>query len=146
MKVIAVLLWLAAASAAAKGQGPVFVTLYDFAGGADGAMGGRAGAPNGVIVGKNGNLFGTTYAGGANSCGSYRCGTVYVLTPSAAGPWKKTVLHNFNGTDGALPAANQQWAAFWNDPSGRQRQQRWDRIRARAAYSTGWDLDRDSTV
>ena len=38
-------------------QAPAFATLYNFKGGSDG------GAPNGVIVGKNGALNGTTLAG-----------------------------------------------------------------------------------
>ena len=90
----------------AEAQGPVFTTLYEFKGGADGTMGGPTGAPTGVIPGRNGRLYGTTYAGGANSCGSYACGTIYELTPASAPPWTKTVLHNFNGSDGALPDAS----------------------------------------
>ena len=53
---------------------------------------------NGVVPGKNGNLYGTTYYG-ANGCGSrYGCGTVFELTQSGT----ETVLHSFgaNGTDG----------------------------------------------
>jgi len=44
-----------------------------------------------------GNLYGTT-AGGA--C----CGTVFRLSPSGA-EWKQTILHTFNGADGAEPVA-----------------------------------------
>jgi uncharacterized repeat protein (TIGR03803 family) len=51
---------------------------------------------------KAGNLFGTTIAGGSQ-CG---CGVVYKLAPQAKGKWKYTVLHRFNGSDGAQPDAN----------------------------------------
>jgi hypothetical protein len=44
------------------GAAQVFATLYSFKGSTDG------GSPNGVIFGKNGSLYGTTYAGGTNMC------------------------------------------------------------------------------
>jgi uncharacterized repeat protein (TIGR03803 family) len=44
-----------------------------------------------VIFDKSGNLYGTTYAGGA-----HRYGTVFELTPTAGGGWTEKVLHNFN--------------------------------------------------
>ena len=55
-----------------------------------------------------GNLYGTTYQGGANNCGfPYNgCGTVFELTPTAGGGWTEEVLHTFsNGADGATPEA-----------------------------------------
>jgi uncharacterized repeat protein (TIGR03803 family) len=65
--------------------------LWSFGNGADGA------SPAGVVMDKNGNLFGTTGAGGA-----YNLGTVFELTPSGT----ETVLWSFgNGTDGSEPAA-----------------------------------------
>lgn len=56
------------------------------------------GTPNGgLIIGKDGTLFGTTSEGGkANS------GTLFSLSP-VAGLWKKQVLHNFAATDGITP-------------------------------------------
>jgi uncharacterized repeat protein (TIGR03803 family) len=47
-----------------------------------------------------GNLYGTTVAGGASSDG-----TVFELTPGAAGVWTETLIHTFNrdGTDGVVP-------------------------------------------
>ncbi len=53
---------------------------------------------------RSGNLYGTTGLGGANGCGGYGCGVVYKLTPGAGGKWKYTVLHKFDGADGANPA------------------------------------------
>jgi uncharacterized repeat protein (TIGR03803 family) len=63
-------------------------------------------APNSpLILNTDGNLYGTTSAGGA---GSY--GTVFKITPSGT----FTVLHSFkNGTDGGTPTGN-----LANDGSG----------------------------
>jgi len=48
-----------------------------------------------------GNLYGTTYQGGA-----YGQGVAFQLTGHPDGTWTETVLHNFgNGTDGAGPLA-----------------------------------------
>jgi uncharacterized repeat protein (TIGR03803 family) len=52
-----------------------------------------------------GNLYGTTFAGGKNTC-STGCGTVFKLTPESNGPWKETILYSFrNGTTGNGPGA-----------------------------------------
>lgn len=59
--------------------------------------------PNGGLVADNqGNLYGTTSAGGAQGLG-----TVFKLTSpnSANGTWTLTTLHNFSGPDGASPIA-----------------------------------------
>jgi uncharacterized repeat protein (TIGR03803 family) len=77
--------------------------LYDFKEAPDGN------APGGsLIFDAAGNLYGTTEIGGnISSCSGmagYGCGTVFELTPSAAGPWTETVLHDFGtGTDGYYP-------------------------------------------
>ncbi len=57
----------------------------------------------GLIFDASGNLYGTTFVGGA-----YGYGTVFKLSPSAGGSWTETVLHNFNqdGTDGVGPNAS----------------------------------------
>ena len=52
----------------------------------------------GVILDSEGNLYGTTANGGM-----YGYGTVYVLMPTAKGPWREKILYNFNGTDGGFP-------------------------------------------
>jgi uncharacterized repeat protein (TIGR03803 family) len=46
-----------------------------------------------------GNLWGT--AGG----GEYGDGVVFELSPQSSGKWKYSVVHQFNGTDGAVPAS-----------------------------------------
>ena len=69
-----------------------FHTLYSLGGGADGI------GPNGVVLDKAGNLYGTTRAGGETSCplnGSPGCGVVFRL--NAAGG--ETVLYRFSGDD-----------------------------------------------
>jgi uncharacterized repeat protein (TIGR03803 family) len=62
----------------------------------------------GVVIDQNGNLYGTTSAGGTYSnmsCGSIGCGVVFKLTPNG----KYTVFYNFCAKfgcdDGALPLA-----------------------------------------
>ena len=56
----------------------------------------------GLIFDAVGNLYGTTWHGGAYG---YPGGTVFELTPTAGGGWTETVLHSFNGTDGSNPYA-----------------------------------------
>lgn len=56
------------------------------------------GQPNGVILDGKGNLYGVTFEGGA-----YNGGTTFELSSSAGGQWTKTILHNFDGTDGSGP-------------------------------------------
>jgi uncharacterized repeat protein (TIGR03803 family) len=53
---------------------------------------------SGLIFDKAGNLYGITGAGGTNASG-----TVFELTLEAGGRWTETVLHDFNGRDGAYP-------------------------------------------
>jgi uncharacterized repeat protein (TIGR03803 family) len=66
----------------------------------------------GVVIGKDGVLYGTTGlgGGGGSDCSPHGCGTVFSLTPSATpgGAWTETVLHSFTddgGSDGAYPDA-----------------------------------------
>ncbi len=56
--------------------------------------------PQGALVlDAEGNLYGTTVFGGADGYG-----TVYELSPTAAGPWNETILYSFkNGFDGSAP-------------------------------------------
>lgn len=80
--------------------------LYRFA--LDGRIDGDG--PSSLLLGRDGNLYGTTYSGGASQCDS--CGTVFKLTPAGV----KTTLYSFGpvnekstrptglteGADGAL--------------------------------------------
>jgi len=70
--------------------------LYSFMNGSDGAN-----PYAGLIWDPVGNLYGTTSAGGTSTnCNG--CGTVFKLTPGSGG-WTETVLHAFDGRDGAQP-------------------------------------------
>lgn len=69
--------------------------LYAFQGGTDGLL-----SQTGLVRDAQGNLFGTTYAGGNLGCDfGFGCGTVFKLDPTGA----KTILYNFSGTDGQAP-------------------------------------------
>jgi len=58
----------------------------------------------GPIIDGSGDLFGTTFGGGAG-CGVSGCGTVYELQPTLSG-YAETVLHRFAGeSDGSGPLA-----------------------------------------
>jgi len=65
--------------------------------------------PNGgLVLDKEGNLYGTTQSGGSGQgCGSYGCGVVFELTPGAKGKWTEKVVHSFSydGKDGIVPYA-----------------------------------------
>jgi uncharacterized repeat protein (TIGR03803 family) len=71
--------------------------LHDFGSGEDGS-----GPQAGLIFDARGNLYGTTYRGGA-----YGSGTVFELSPTGDGDWTESILHNFDNTatDGAFPSA-----------------------------------------
>jgi uncharacterized repeat protein (TIGR03803 family) len=69
--------------------------LHAFKGQSDGAF-----PYGGLIFDKSGNLYGTTYYGGANNVG-----TVYKLTPGDDS-WTETVLYSFKGApDGSSPSS-----------------------------------------
>jgi uncharacterized repeat protein (TIGR03803 family) len=74
--------------------------LYIFGSSPDGAY------PNGVVFDAKGNLYGTANGGGSG-CNYPGCGIVYKLTPSGSGPWRETILHNFESwIDGSGPGAS----------------------------------------
>jgi uncharacterized repeat protein (TIGR03803 family) len=58
-------------------------------------------SPSGALVqGTDGNLYGTTSAGGsANSSCYFGCGTIFQITPEG----KFTTLHTLKGLDGRDP-------------------------------------------
>jgi hypothetical protein len=76
-----------------------YQTLYVFSGGDDGSLA-TSYAP---LILHQGRLFGIANSGGVAGCGQFGCGTVFRLTPGAAGvPWRETTLYRFsgNGRDG----------------------------------------------
>ncbi len=77
-----------------SGSNWTYTVLYSFTGG--------SGPWDSLVMDQNGNLYGTTFGGGANSLGS-----VFKLTPTPQPPWTYTSLHDFtNGSDGAHPFSN----------------------------------------
>jgi len=85
-----------------NGYGTVFrlsknavAVLYAFQGGLDGL-----GPVGGVVENIDGNLYGTTGQGGTGSCAG-GCGTIYRIDKTG----NETVLHNFDGPNGAHPGA-----------------------------------------
>jgi uncharacterized repeat protein (TIGR03803 family) len=56
-----------------------------------------SGSEGGLVLGTDGNFYGTTYAGGANGDG-----TVFKITPAGT----LTTLHTFGGADGRNPASS----------------------------------------
>lgn len=70
--------------------------LYEFPNCHDGCGPGATLVPD-----EAGNLY-SSGAGGLD-CGGISCGTVFKFTPQTNGTWKYSVLHKFNGTDGAFP-------------------------------------------
>ncbi len=72
--------------------------LYRFQGGSDGA----GPAYGDLTFDPSGNLYGTTLAGGLNTCGG-TCGVVFKLTRSG-NSWTENVLYSFTGgNDGGTP-------------------------------------------
>lgn len=69
--------------------------LYSFQGGNDGQS-----PEGGLIFDSAGNLYGTTAGGGSSGCG-----TIFEFSPSG-GSWTKTILHNFQCSDGSNPWGN----------------------------------------
>ncbi|MGA2373632.1 MAG: choice-of-anchor tandem repeat GloVer-containing protein [Candidatus Korobacteraceae bacterium] len=85
------------------GQAQTFSVLYNFTGGADG---GRPYA--GVTLDRSGNLYGTAWLGGNQSCnlgGDNGCGTVFKVSRRGTG-WTFDLLYSFSGgADGWWPLA-----------------------------------------
>jgi len=71
--------------------------LHKFGGPGDGN-----GSESGPVFDAAGNLYGTTPQGGGG-CGVFGCGIVYQLVPNADGTWAESIIHRFNGDDGAVP-------------------------------------------
>jgi uncharacterized protein YceK len=89
-----------------SGDGWTETVLYRFSNVTDGAN------PSvGLILDREGNLYGTTYYGGNQVCNQEGpgCGTVFeLIRPQSAtrSAWTEVVLHSFDETDGAYPEAS----------------------------------------
>jgi hypothetical protein len=88
--------------------------IYEFKGGKDGAL------PFAISLAPNGDIYGTTTAGGGSStCGSddgiaTGCGTLFKLA-KVKSKWIESVLHRFKGgADGELPFAAPSFDAAGN--------------------------------
>jgi len=105
---LAILLGLAAVAApTAPSQTYSESVLHAFTGPPDGAN-----PQEGPVADAEGNLYGTTVAGGNGNCGEYEeftfpsCGVVFQLSPpKGQGSWTYSEIYSFSGTtDGAYPA------------------------------------------
>lgn len=92
------------------GSSWLYSQLYKFQAAPDGNF------PNGIVIGPDSALYGTTYGGGFasgqlcdnffNGCGiAFRLQPQPTVCPSLSCPWIETVLHTFTGMngDGAIP-------------------------------------------
>jgi uncharacterized repeat protein (TIGR03803 family) len=80
--------------------GGTMTTLYNFCS-LSGCTDGR-GSYSGLVLGTDGNFYGTTAYGGLVECQfDTSCGTIFKITPSGT----LTTLHSFDYTDGALSEA-----------------------------------------
>ena len=77
-------------------DGSGYTVIYRFAGGVNDGANPQAG----LTMDSSGNLYGTTYSGGAHNLG-----TIFKLTPIGGGLFSETVLHSFSGADGSHPLA-----------------------------------------
>jgi uncharacterized repeat protein (TIGR03803 family) len=71
----------------------------------------------GLTLDANGNLYGTTAAGGSDTCSAiYQpyCGIVFELSPSSGGTWPETILHTFSNGNGFSPQAGLMFDAAGN--------------------------------
>ena len=78
-----------------------FTSLHSFC--LDNTCSDGGGLYSGLVLGTDGNLYGTTLSGGGySSCpnSTWGCGTVFRITPGGT----LTTLHRFNGSDGASRA------------------------------------------
>ncbi|HTW74866.1 MAG TPA: choice-of-anchor tandem repeat GloVer-containing protein, partial [Steroidobacteraceae bacterium] len=70
--------------------------LYSFGKSGDGT------SPTGLILGSDGNFYGTTVYGGSSANCTSGCGPIFEFSPSSG---TETVLYSFTGSNGANP----QW-------------------------------------
>jgi uncharacterized repeat protein (TIGR03803 family) len=80
--------------------------LYNFTGTSDGSQ------PASSLTMNNGNLYGTTYAGGLGF------GTVYELSPNGTGGWAETTLYSFCPVAGCADGQNPTYSYVTFDGQG----------------------------
>ena len=80
--------------------------LYSFTGSSDGSQ------PESSLTMNNGNLYGTTYAGG------FGFGTVYELSPNGTGGWTETTLYSFCPVAGCADGQNPTYSYVIFDNQG----------------------------
>jgi uncharacterized repeat protein (TIGR03803 family) len=74
----------------------------------------------GLVMDKQGNLYGTTIEGGSvrnNGLCQVGCGVVFKLSRSANGQWKETILHSFCQAKGCSDGAG-PWGTLLFDTAG----------------------------
>jgi uncharacterized repeat protein (TIGR03803 family) len=83
-------------------RGQTFKILHSFGNTGDGL------SPQfGQVFDGQGNLYGVTDFGPlGNGCNGDGCGAVYQLKPNSDGSWTETVIHAFDGSDGAFPESS----------------------------------------
>ncbi len=93
-------------SPSASGWTEMILTSFDLASGAN---------PNGIVFDKSGNLYGTTFNGGAGlNCPTTGCGVFYKLSPSSSG-WIRTALYSFNqAPDASYPLGSLVFDQYGN--------------------------------
>ena len=75
--------------------------LYNFCFLSDSCAAGSFPGAN-LVFDTSGSLYGTTLDGGISTlCPNNGCGVVFKLSPQTNGSWTESVLHTFNGRDGA---------------------------------------------
>jgi hypothetical protein len=74
----------------------------------------------GLILDKAGNLYGTTFWGGAYSstCNDYGCGTAFELIRGANGRWTEKVLHSFSRLSKVRAGGFEPYGGLIFDKSG----------------------------
>jgi uncharacterized repeat protein (TIGR03803 family) len=92
MRITSAVILLIAGVAATHAVAQTYTVVHTFTGGSDGTN------PNQMIRDAQGNLYGTTYAGGASACNGHdgACGTVFKIDPAG----NETVLFTFPGGNG----------------------------------------------
>jgi uncharacterized repeat protein (TIGR03803 family) len=85
---------------------------------------------NALVMDSSGNLYGTLYSGGANTCtdgyDDYLCGGVYELSPNGSGTWTENIIWNASQKGGWRPYhlimgpdGNLYGTTYWGGDGGR---------------------------